>query len=574
MRNKEIADIFFEMVNLLELAEENRFRIRAYTNAAQTISDLSEDVEKLIETETLTELPGIGEGFAEKIKEYCRTGKVKEYEKLKTKFPSGLLEMMMISGLGPKRVRFLFKKKQIDSIEKLTEAAKKGMLRELEGFGPKIEENILKGIAAKESFSKRMLISDAMRIAQDILQQMHSRCGRSLEKLEIAGSLRRWKESVGDLDFLCVSRQPKEVIGQFTAMPGILRILAQGETKASIIHQSGAQCDLRVVPPESFGAAMLYFTGSKEHNVALRELALKKGFTTNEYGLYSLKNKSKAVAGKTEEEIYAKLGMQFVPPELRENRGEIEAALKGRLPKLIEEKDILGDFHNHTKLSDGINSLEEMAEKARKKGWQWFVSGDHSQSLKVARGLSPETLLRKKNQIEKLNKLSKNFRIFLGSEVDILSDGELDYDTQTLKQIDFVVASVHTGFKQSEEQLTGRILDAERSPQVDIIGHLTGRLINRRESYPVNVQKILTEASRTGTAIEINGQPERMELSDYHAKNAAEAGVMIALSTDAHSIHQLDFMTFAVATARRAWLTKENVLNCLDSGQLVEWKEN
>lgn len=560
------------MANLLELADENRFRIRAYQNAAQTIADLTEDVESLLEKGTLTDLHGIGQGMADKVKEYCSTKKIKEHEKLMSKFSPGLLEMMKVTGLGPKRTRLLFEKMKIDSIKKLKQAAENGKLRVLEGFGPKIEENILKGIAFEKQSSKRILIGEAIYFSQSIANEMKHKC-HSLEKLVPAGSLRRWKETIGDLDFLCVSKNPKEVIGEFVHLKGVKQILAEGETKASIVYDRGIQCDLRVVSSASFGAALLYFTGSKEHNVALREFALKKGFTINEYGLYNLENKKAPVAGRSEEEIYKTLGLEFIPPELRENRGEIETALKKKLPKLVEEKDIRGDLHNHSNFSDGVNSLEEMAKKAKEKGWDWLVSTDHSQSLKITHGLDRERLTKKKNDIQKLNRQFSGFKVFLGSEVDILSDGKMDYDNETLREIDLVIASIHSGFSQSEEKITERILSAMKNPFVDIIGHLTGRLLNSREPYSVNVQKVLIAALNTGTALEINGQPDRLDLYDIHAKTAGEMGIKIALSTDAHSVLQLDFMTFAVATARRAWLTKEHVLNCLSAEQLMNWKK-
>jgi len=571
MKNEEIADTLFQTAQMLELADENRFRIRAYNNAAQTLWNLTQDIEDLLKKGTLTELPGIGKGIAEKIEEYCTTGKMKEQEKLHKQFPSGLLEIMNLSGLGPKRTRFLFEKLKIDSVRKLQEAARNHKLRSLEGFGQKIEENILKGILFQKEASKRMLRWEAMQVASSIVSELQKQC-RSLEKIVPAGSLRRCKETVGELDFLCASANTNEIAQAFVRLQGIKRILAQGDTKVSIVYRQGLQCDLRIVKADSFGAALLYFTGSKEHNVALRELALKKGLTINEYGLYSLTNKKKPVACRKEEEIYEKLGLEYIPPELRENRGEIEAASVKKLPKLIEEKDIRGDFHNHTHLSDGKNSLEEMAQRAKDKGWGWFVSADHSQSLKVAHGLGTETLFRKKSAITKFNKTQKGFKVLLGSEVDILSDGQMDYDDETLRQIDFVVASIHSGFSQNEEKITQRLLCAIKNPHVDIIGHLTGRLIGTREPYPVSVQEVLNEADRTQTAMEINGQPQRTDLNDVHAKAACLSGVPIVLSTDAHSAGQLDFMSMAVATARRAWLTRKDILNCLDIEQLMDWK--
>lgn len=560
------------MSQLLELADENRFKIRAYVHAAQTLDHLTQDLEQIVKEDRLTDMEGIGEGIAKKIRQYMTTGKMDEYEKLKGKYPLNLLELMEISGLGHKRVRFLFENLKIDSLDKLRKAASEGKLRSLEGFGPKIEENVIKGILFRDDSSKRILLWTARQISERIVSEMKQKC-RSIEKIVPAGSFRRWKETVGDLDFLCVSKNPKEVIENFIHLSTAKKTLAQGKTKASIIIEEGIQCDLRVVPKESFGSALLYFTGSKEHNVALREFALQKGLTINEYGLFALSNKKKAIAGRTEEEMFKKLGLEFIPPELRENCGEIETALKKKLPKLVEEKDIRGDFHSHTNLSDGQNSLEEMAKRAKEKGWEWMITTDHSQSLKIANGLSCESLIVKKHEIARLNKKLKNFRLLLGAEIDILDQGDLDYDEISLKELDFTIASIHSGFKQTEEKITERILRAMNNPYVDVIGHLTGRLIGDREAYAVNFQKILDEALRTKTALEINGQPQRLDLYDYIAKTAGEMRIKIALSTDAHSIRQLDFMTFSLSVARRAWLTKNHILNCCTLQQLFKWKE-
>ncbi len=572
MKNAEVCIILKEMGQLLELADENRFKIRAYVQALQTLEELAEPVETVAAQERLTELAGIGKGIAEKIVEYLKTGKVKEHERLKSLYPQGLLDMMQVSGLGPKRIRILYEKLKIDSIAKLKEAAQKDKLSSLEGFGAKTQENILKGIAFQAEAPNRMLLHEARQLADSIVTYMKESC-RSLEVCMPAGSLRRWKETVGDLDFLCISDQPQEIIKAFSEQEGAKQILAQGETKASIIHRKGIQCDLRVVGKESFGAALLYFTGSKDHNVELRERALKKGLTINEYGVFALSNKKKPVAGRTEEEIYKKLGLAYIPPELRENRGEIRAAELNKLPKLIEEKDVRGDFHNHTNLSDGHHTLDEMAAAAQAKGWEWFVSGDHSPSLKIAHGLSVKALMAKKESIKKLNHKSKKMTVLLGSEVDILDDGSMDYDSATLKEIDFVVASIHSGFRQSEDKITGRLIKAMENPGVDIVGHLTGRLINSREPYAVNVQKILEGAKVTQTSLEINGQPNRMDLNDSTALAAAQLGIPIALSTDAHSAGQLDHMTYAVAAARRAWITPDQVLNCKTLPQLRAWKD-
>jgi len=376
----------------------------------------------------------------------------------------------------------------------------------------------------------------------------------------------------GDIDILCVARQKTNVISRFTHLPNVTRILAAGETKASVQLISGIQCDLRVIPPESFGAALLYFTGSKEHNVALRELALKKGLTLNEYGIFnkSSRSRQKPLAGKTEEEMYRRLGLDYIPPELRENRGEIDAARKHKLPHLVKEKDICGDFHNHTDMSDGKDSLEEMVEAAYAKGWEWVAIADHSPSLKIANGLSIDRLRSKMKKIKELNKRYKNFYVYIASEVDILSDGRMDYPDNVLKEIDFVVGSIHSGFRQTEEKITERILKAMGNPYVDCIGHLTGRLLNRRPAYAINTEQILAGARRTGTILEINGQPDRQDLTDLTANAARQKNITFATNTDAHSKSQFDYMKIAVTIARRAWLEKKDILNCMSHKDLVK----
>jgi len=555
MNNQEFAKILIEMSTLLELGQDNPFRIRAYQRAAQVIEGLTKDISN-ISKEELLKIAGIGKGIAFKVEEYLKTHQLQEYETLKDKFPKGLLEVMTLPGLGPKRAKILFDKLGIDHPSKLKKAAQTGQLKELAGFGEKLEQSILSGFSFAIEAEKRMLNWKAKRIAQEIIKQLKS---QDIKNIIPAGSLRRGKETVGDLDILCIAEGRTNVMNRFTHMPNVTRILAAGETKASVFLSEGIQCDLRVVSPESFGAALMYFTGSKEHNVALRELVQKKGLTINEYGLYK-KSKSaskKPVAGRTEEEIYNKLGMDYIPPELRENRGEIQAALKHRLPKLIEEKDIRGDFHNHTDLSDGTNTLEEMVEAAKLKGWEWVAIGDHSASLKIANGLSIERLNRKMRKIHEMNKKNKKFHILTASEVDILSDGEMDYPDTILKEIDFVVGSIHSGFKQPEEKTTSRVLKAMENPHVDCIGHLSGRIINRRPPYAINTEKILEGARRTGTALEINGQPDRQDMTDLIAKAARDKGIKMATNSDAHSSEQFDYVSSAVTIARRAWLEKK-----------------
>lgn len=571
MINASVSKVLYEMANLLELDEGNPFRIRAFQRAAQTLESYSSDLATLNREQLMT-IPGVGQGIADMILEYVQKGAMFEHERLKKKFPPGVLQMMTLPGLGPKRAGLLFKQLKIESIDKLKQAASKGTLRKIRGFGEKTELNIIKNIAFYETASQRTLVTEALKMASELEEYL--RQAGSIEKIELAGSARRWKETVGDLDFLCVSRAPEKAIDHFRKFLQVDRTLAAGSTKASVVLKNGMQVDLRVVDANSFGATLLYFTGSKEHNVRLRELALKKGYTLNEYGLYSLKNKKKPVASRTEEDVYRALGLAWIPPEIREDRGEIEAGLNNSLPKLVSEKEVLGDFHNHTKESDGSNSLEEMLEAAQERGWKWFFSADHSPSLKIASGLSVDALRRKIGRIKKLDQANKKIRVFSSSEVDILADGHLDYPDDMLRELDCVVASVHTRFNQSEEEMTERICRALKNPHTDILGHISGRLINRREPYSVNYETVLQTAKETQTAIEINGQPQRQELSDAHVKRAIELGVPLALNTDAHSIFELNNMTLAIHIARRGWAEPRHLLNTCPADEILQWLKN
>ncbi|HRY29560.1 MAG TPA: DNA polymerase/3'-5' exonuclease PolX [Elusimicrobiota bacterium] len=570
MLNKSFTDLLNEMAVLLELNQDNVFRIRAYQTAAQAVAALTSDIASLTR-EQLLEVSGIGKGIADKIEEFVKTGHVKEHDDLKEKFPAGLLDLLNVSGLGPKRARLLYDELKIDSFDKLKKAAAAGRLQKIPGFGEKIEQNILKGLHLAEQARSRMLLWEARRLVNDVLLQLRGVPG--LLEIEPAGSLRRGKETVGDLDILCASRNPDALIERFTHLPSVERVLAAGATKSSVLLSGGVQCDLRVVAAGSFGAALQYFTGSKEHNVALRERALRMGYTVNEYGLYRVSDKKQAkpVAGKTEQDIYKKLGLSFIPPELRENRGEIAAAEKNRLPELLEESDVKGCFHNHTDLSDGTSSLEDMADAAEKKGWEWYAVGDHSQSLKVAGGMAPAAVRKKIEKIRALNKKRRVCRLLSASEVDILADGRMDYADDLLAEIDVVTGSIHSGFHQSEEQITGRLVKAMENPHVDCIAHLSGRLLGRREPYAFNTDKVLQVAERTGTALEINGQPDRQDLTDINALAAKKRGIPMAVSTDAHSTEQLNYMSIAVTVARRAWLEKSDILNTKTYPELLEW---
>lgn len=572
MINLPLAKLLATIADLLELSGDNPFRIRAFRRAAQLVEGHPEDLGALGRDAWL-EIPGIGKGIADIIEEFRATGTSVEFEQLRKKFPDGVLQMMTIGGLGPKRAAILYKELRIDSVPKLTAALEKGVVTALPGFGKKLVENIAANLKrAPADGPVRMLVPEARRLARSLEAFLNK--SPDIDRLELAGSARRWKETVGDLDFVCISRRPEKAIRKFLSCPGVEKTLGAGDTKASVVLTNGLQCDFRVVPPESFGAALLYFTGSKEHNVRLRERAQRRGLTLNEYGLFKTSDtaKRRPLAGRTEEDVYAKLGLRWIAPELREDRGEVEAAEKGTLPRLIEMSDVLGDMHNHTDLTDGANTLEEMVEAARARGWAWFFSADHSPSLTIAKGIGPAALRKKMERVRKLDR-PKGMRVFTSSEVDILADGKLDYDDAVLEELGCVVASVHSRFNQPGDVITERICRALRNPRVDVLGHITGRLINKRPSYAVDVEAVLQAAKDTQTAIEINGQPDRAELNDVQVKRAVELGVPLAVSTDAHSTRELDHMELAVHIARRGWAEPKHIINTKSTDALVKWLE-
>ena len=568
MNNKEIAKIFREMVEMLEIKAENLFRIRAFQKVAQNIENLSEDIAKIAKRGELQSIPGIGKGVAERIEEILKTGKLKEYRDLKKEFPSGLMEMLSVPELGPKTAKLLYDKLGIRSIKGLEEAAKKHKIQGLFRLGAKIEENILRGIEVYRRQGERMLLFDALKVVRPIIEEL----GRlpEVKLLSEAGSLRRRKETIGDIDILTASTSPKVVIKTFTNLDEVREILVKGGTKSSIRLNDGTQVDLRVVKPNSFGAALVYFTGSKSHNIKIRDLAKRKGLKVNEYGVFKVGgNKRESLIGKTEEEIYESLGLSWIPPELREDQGEVEAVLKKSLPELVEFSDIKGDFHVHSRWSDGANSIDEIAKAARERGYQYLAVTDHSQSLKVARGLSVEDLKKKIRAIRQLNKKFRGFTLLAGAEVDIKSDGSLDYPDSILAELDIVIAAIHTGFKQKREQLTGRILKAMENKYVNIIAHPTGRLMGTRDAYDLDFDKVFKQAADTKTALEINAFPERLDLNDLNVHRAKNLGVKLAIGTDAHVINQLASMELGVSVARRGWLEKKDLLNTLSLEDLM-----
>ncbi|NPA39812.1 MAG: DNA polymerase/3'-5' exonuclease PolX [Thermodesulfobacteria bacterium] len=568
MKNKQVADIFNKVAALLEIKGENPYRVRAYQRAAQVIEALTTDVEELAKQGRLSKLPGIGADLAQKIKEILRTGTLSLYEELKKEVPPHLLTFLEIPGLGPKKVKAIYEKLGITSIEELEEACKKHKIAKLPGFGWKTEQNILKGIKLFREKTGRKPLGEILPLAEEVVRILTETS--PVEQIAIAGSLRRRKETVKDIDILITSTRPHDVMKRIVELEFVEEVIAFGETKTSVRLRPGIQMDVRVVEPDSWGAALAYFTGSKAHNIRVRELALEKGLKINEYGVFK---GDKKIAGKTEEEVYEAVGLPFIPPELREDRGEIEAGLKGELPKLVEYDEIKGDGHVHSKYSDGTASLEEIMQKAEALGLSWVAVCDHSQSLKVAGGVPIKDLFEKKRRIEELNKRSKRVKLIFGSEVDILSDGSLDYPDDVLKEIEFVIAAIHTGFQQSEEQITNRILSALRHPFVHAIAHPTGRVIGERDAYELNLTKIFEEAKKYGKALEINAYYKRLDLNDINARAAKERGIPLIIGTDTHFIDQLEYIGFGVAVARRAWCEAKDILNTLNYEEFKAWLE-
>lgn len=566
MKNQEIARIFNDIADLLEIKGENPFRIRAYRRAALNIEGLTKDVAETPKDE-LMKIPGIGQDLASKIEEYVKTERLQFYEDLKKEVPEGLSMLLSVPSLGPKTAKLFYEKLKIKDLQDLERLAREHKLSGLPGIKEKTEENILKGIEMLKRGMERQPLGKVLPLANDILEHLKKKA--PVNKLSIAGSIRRWKDTIKDIDILATSENPKEVMNTFIHYPQVKDVLMHGPTKSSIIIKEGLQVDLRVVEEDSFGAALAYFTGSKAHNIRLREMAVKAGLKINEYGIFREKD-DKKLGGKKEEDIYRILGLPYIPPELREDTGEIEAALSESLPKLVELSDIKGDLHVHSKWSDGSHDFEELIDAARERGYKYIAITDHSKGLGIARGLNAERLMEEKKEIEAINKRLRGFRLLAGIEMDIRSDGTMDLPDDVLKEMDIVVASIHSGFRQSKEQITKRLISAMRNPFVNIIAHPTGRLIGERDPYDVDMNQILKVAQETGTVIEINAYPLRLDLNDIHVKMAKEMGVQIVISTDTHITNQFDYMAYGVSIARRGWLEKVDILNTLSYDSLIK----
>ncbi|NPA32537.1 MAG: DNA polymerase/3'-5' exonuclease PolX [Aquificae bacterium] len=567
-KNQELARIFERMADILEFLGENQYRIRTYRRVANLLSELPEDVESAFKTKKLHKMSGIGSSTLEKIEEFLRTGKITKYEELRKKVPESLLELLDAPGVGPKTLRIAYDKLGIKTKEDFIKALKEGKFNKIKGFGPQKAEKILKGLEIWEKSKERIPLIEAHFLAQEVLEHM-KKLGNAIQNISVAGSLRRKKETIGDIDILVSAPRERwaEIHEHFTSYDGVVEVLAKGETKSSVVLQSGRQVDLRTVEPKQWGSALQYFTGSKQHNIRIRDIAKEKGLKINEYGVFRL-DTGERIGGEREEEVYELLGMQMPPPEIREDWGEIELALEHKLPRLVEPKDVKGELHMHTNWSDGVNTLEEMVHTAYKLGYQYIVVGDHSQSARVANGLDPERYKKQWKEIERLNKEynPKGFYILKGAEVDILPDGSLDLPDEILEEMDFVIASIHSRFEQDN---TERIIKAMRNPYVNMIGHPTGRQYGYREGYPVDINKLIEEAKRTNTALELNTQ--RMDLSSENVRKAVEAGAHIGITTDAHSAKQLALMPLGVGLARRGWAVPELVINTYDLDELMKF---
>ena len=573
MEKDKVAEILIEIGVLLELKGENPFKTRAYANGARTIETLSESLATLVGEKRLGEIKGIGAALEQKITELVETGTLKYYEELKASIPPGLIEMLQISGLGPKKIQALQKKLGVDSIAKLEAACQAGQVAELDGFGEKTQANILEGIALKRTYASKHLLSEAVKASEPMLEELRSH--PAVIRCSTAGSLRRFKEICGDIDLLASSKKPVEVIAHFVSRPGIVKVLAQGETKASVILEGGIQCDLRVVSDAEYPFALAYFTGCKEHNIVMRQRAIQRGLRLNEYGLFKSKEETRdpqlLVACKTEEEIFTKLDLVFIPPELREDHGEFAAAGKNELPKLIEWTDLKGALHNHSNASDGKNTLEQIATYMEDLGLAYWAITDHSKSSVQANGLDVKRLREQSEQIKHLNtKIAARggeFRLLAGSEVDILKD-RLDFEDEALAELEVVVASLHVP-SSSEAENTKRLIRAAENPFVHILAHLTGRLLLEREPYPVNVPAVIDACVATGTWIELNCNPYRFDLDWRHWAYAKSKGVKCVINPDAHRNEHAGFLRLGAGMARKGWLEKGDVINTLPLKNLL-----
>jgi DNA polymerase (family 10) len=567
MNNQKIAQMFSEIADFLEM-EDVPFKPQAYKKAAIILDNLEEDVSDVYSKggkKALIDLSGVGKSMAEKIEEYLKTGKIKYYQELKKKIPVDVDDLMAIEGIGPKTIKTFYKKLGIKNVEDLEKAIKNHEIASLPGFKEKTEENILTGIKFLKRNRGRFLLSEILPEAEEIKNKLKEL--KEIEKISIAGSFRRRKETVGDIDILVVAKKSEKVMDFFVNLSDVVKIWGKGKTKSSVRMKGGFDVDLRVVNKKSYGSALQYFTGAKDHNITTRKIAIKKGLKLNEYGVFKGK---KMVAGWNEKGVYKKLGLSWITPELREDRGEIEAAGKNELPKLIELKDIKGDLHCHSEWDGGNHSIREMAEAAINRGYQYLGISDHTKFLKIENGLDEKKLERQRKEIEKLNKKFKNFKILQGAEVNILKDGSLDISNEALEKLDYVIAGVHSSFKLSREEMTKRIIKAMSNPFINIISHPTGRILRERDQYDIDIDKIFEAAKKYKVFLEINSSPKRLDLNDVNIKKAIDYGLKLTINTDSHHKDQLKYMKFGIMQARRGWVKKEDIINTFSLEKIAE----
>jgi len=587
MTNQELAKIFYEIADYLEM-EGVAFKPYAYQKAAIVMETFKEDVSEIYEKGgrgALKEIPGVGESIALKIEEYLKTGRIKYYEEFKKRIPVDLEDIIAVEGVGPKKAKVLYEKLKIKSLEDLEKAAQKHKIAPLFGFGEKTEKNILQGIEFLKKSKGRFLLGEILPKVKEVYEKFKK--FEDVEEINVAGSVRRMKETIGDVDFLVISKSPERIMDFFVSLPGIVKVWSKGATKSSVRFKEGFDMDLRVLPARSYGSALQYFTGSKEHNIALRKIAIDKGFKLSEYGLFK---SSKIIAGKKEEKIYKALGMDWIPPEIRENRGEVEAALEHRLPKIIDYKDIKGDLHCHSKWNGGANSIEEIAKEAIKIGYEYVGISDHTKFLIIEHGLDEKKLLSQRKEIDRLNSKfkilnskqiqnpkfqtqNKKFRILQGCEANILADGSIDISGEALGKLDYVIAGIHSRLKMEKAEMTRRIIRAMKNPNVDIISHPTGRIIKKRDECQVDFDKILGAAKETGTILEINSYPERLDLNDQNILRAKKAGVKMIIGADSHRADQMRYMEFGISQARRGWAEKKDIINTRPIEKISEFFE-
>ncbi len=570
MKNQELAKLFYEIADYLEM-DKVAFKPYAYEKAAIALEGMEEDVEDIYKRggiKDLEEIPGVGKSIAEKIEEYLKTGKIQYYQQFKKRLPLDLEEIITVEGMGPKRAKLFYQKLGIRNVKELEKAAKAHKIAALEGFGEKTEKNLLEGIAFLKRSKGRFLLGEILPKVKEILDKLKAL--KEVEQISEAGSVRRRKETIGDVDILITAKNPKKVMDFFVQLPNITKIWGKGTTKSSIRLKEGFDVDLRVVSKKSFGSALQYFTGSKEHNIVLRTIAIEKGMKLNEYGLFKGK---KMIAGWYENGVYKALGLSWIEPELREDQGELEAAQKEKLPKIIGYNDIKGDLHCHSAWDGGANTIEVMAKAAQDMGYQYIGIADHTKFLRIENGLNERELLNQRKEIDKLNLKFKNskFRILQGCEANILSDGSIDIKDEALEKLDFVIAGVHSAFKMERSAMTERMIKAMRNPNVDIISHPTGRILKKRDEYQIDFDKILKVARETKTILEINAWPERLDLNEKNIKKAKEAGVKMVINTDSHDKNHMRFMNFGIAQARRGWAEKSDIINSQSLAKLLQY---